>query len=53
MKRLDHVNVLADDMRPSREFSIGVLGYRLHEGIRLDNGRRPAPGSASRSPPTS
>jgi catechol 2,3-dioxygenase len=38
VKRLDHVNVLAADVRPSREFCQDVLGYRLYERIELDDG---------------
>jgi catechol 2,3-dioxygenase len=38
VKRLDHVNVLAADVRASREFAQQALGYRLHERIELDDG---------------
>jgi catechol 2,3-dioxygenase len=38
VKRLDHVNVLAADVRPSRVFAQEQLGYRLHERIELDDG---------------
>jgi catechol 2,3-dioxygenase len=38
VKRLDHVNVLAADVRASREFAQDVLGYRLYERIELDDG---------------
>ena len=38
MKRLDHVNVLAADVRASREFVQELLGYRLYERIELDDG---------------
>jgi catechol 2,3-dioxygenase len=38
VKRLDHVNVLAAEVRPSREFCQDVLGYRLYERIELDDG---------------
>ncbi len=38
VKRLDHVNLLAADVRASREFSQDVLGYRLYEQIVLDDG---------------
>ena len=38
VKRLDHVNVLAAEVRPSREFCEDVLGYRLYERIELDDG---------------
>ena len=39
VKRLDHVNVLAADVRANREFAQDVLGYRLYERIELDDGR--------------
>ena len=38
VKRLDHVNVLAADVRASREFAQQALGYRLYERIELDDG---------------
>ncbi|HEY2603571.1 MAG TPA: VOC family protein [Thermoleophilaceae bacterium] len=38
VKRLDHVNVLAADVRASREFCVDTLGYRLYERIELDDG---------------
>ena len=38
VKRLDHVNLLAADVRASREFAVDVLGYRLYERIELDDG---------------
>jgi catechol 2,3-dioxygenase len=38
VKRLDHVNVLAADVRASREFAQDLLGYRLYERIELDDG---------------
>jgi catechol 2,3 dioxygenase len=38
IKRLDHVNVLAADVRASRIFCTEQLGYRLHERIELDDG---------------
>jgi catechol 2,3-dioxygenase len=38
IKRLDHVNVLAADVRASRIFAQEQLGYRLHERIELDDG---------------
>lgn len=38
VKRLDHVNVLAADVRANREFAQDVLGYRLYEQIVLDDG---------------
>jgi catechol 2,3-dioxygenase-like lactoylglutathione lyase family enzyme len=38
VKRLDHVNLLAADVRPNREFCVDTLGYRLHERIELDDG---------------
>jgi catechol 2,3-dioxygenase len=39
IKRLDHVNLLARDVRACREFAVDVLGYRHYEGIVLDNGK--------------
>jgi catechol 2,3-dioxygenase len=39
VKRLDHVNLLARDVRACREFACDVLGYRHYEGIVLDDGR--------------
>jgi catechol 2,3-dioxygenase len=38
VKRLDHVNVLAADVRASREFAQQALDYRLYERIELDDG---------------
>jgi len=38
VKRLDHVNLLAADVRAAREFATGVLGYRLYERVQLDDG---------------
>ena len=38
VKRLDHVNVLAADVRANRMFAQDVLGYRLYERIELDDG---------------
>jgi catechol 2,3-dioxygenase len=38
VKRLDHVNVLAQDVLPNRAFAEEVLGYRLYERIELDDG---------------
>jgi catechol 2,3-dioxygenase len=38
VKRLDHVNLLACDVRACREFACDVLGYRHYEGIVLDDG---------------
>jgi catechol 2,3-dioxygenase len=38
VKRLDHVNLLAADVRPCREFCVDNLGYRLYERIELDSG---------------
>jgi catechol 2,3-dioxygenase-like lactoylglutathione lyase family enzyme len=38
VKRLDHVNVLAADVRASRVFAQELLGYRLYERIELDDG---------------
>jgi catechol 2,3-dioxygenase len=38
VKRLDHVNLLASDVRANRVFAQELLGYRLYEGIELDDG---------------
>jgi len=38
VKRLDHVNLLAADVRANRVFAQELLGYRLHERIELDDG---------------
>jgi catechol 2,3-dioxygenase len=38
VKRLDHVNVLAADVRANRTFAQDVLGYRLYERIELEDG---------------
>jgi catechol 2,3-dioxygenase len=38
VKRLDHVNLLAADVRPNRDFAVDQLGYRLYERIELDDG---------------
>jgi catechol 2,3-dioxygenase len=38
VKRLDHVNLLAADVRPNRDFAVDTLGYRLYERIELDDG---------------
>ena len=38
VKRLDHVNVLAADVRANRTFCVDALGYRLYERIELDDG---------------
>ena len=37
-RRLDHVNLLARDVTPARQFFQGLLGMRLTEQIVLDNG---------------
>jgi catechol 2,3-dioxygenase len=39
VKRLDHINLLAADVRPTREFCQHELGYRLYETVQLDDGR--------------
>jgi catechol 2,3 dioxygenase len=38
VKRLDHLNVLAADVRASREFAVDALDYRLYERVELDDG---------------
>ena len=38
VKRLDHVNFLAEDVAANRRFAHDVLGFRVHERIVLDDG---------------
>jgi len=38
VKRLDHVNLLAKEVEPNRRFAEDLLGYRLYEAIRLNDG---------------
>jgi catechol 2,3-dioxygenase len=38
VKRLDHINILAADVRPNREFCVDTLGYRLYERIERNDG---------------
>ena len=38
VKRLDHVNLLAADVRANRDFCVDALGYRLYERVELDDG---------------
>ena len=38
-RRLDHVNLLAEDVSAFRDFMIACLGSRVTEQIKLDNGR--------------
>jgi catechol 2,3-dioxygenase len=38
IKRLDHINILATDVRANRDFCVDTLGYRLYERIELDDG---------------
>lgn len=38
VKRLDHVNILAADIRANRDFCVDTLGYREYERIELDDG---------------
>jgi catechol 2,3-dioxygenase len=38
VKRLDHVNLLANDVTACREFCTDILGFRHYEGIVLDDG---------------
>jgi catechol 2,3-dioxygenase len=38
VKRLDHVNLLAADVRANSGFATDQLGYRLYERIELDDG---------------
>lgn len=41
VKRLDHVNLLAADVRACRVFATDALTYRLYERIELDDGSEP------------
>lgn len=38
VKRLDHVNLLAADVRANRTFCVDRLGYRLYERVELNDG---------------
>lgn len=38
-RRLDHINLLAEDVSSFRDFMVGCLGSRVTELIQLDNGR--------------
>jgi catechol 2,3-dioxygenase len=38
-RRLDHVNLLAQDVAAARDFMVGALGARVTELIELDSGR--------------
>jgi catechol 2,3 dioxygenase len=38
VKRLDHVNLLAADVTPNRQFAMDQLGFRLYEQVVLDDG---------------
>jgi catechol 2,3-dioxygenase len=38
IKRLDHINILAADVRANREFCVDKLGYRLYERIERNDG---------------
>lgn len=38
VRRLDHVNVLCEEVTPSRRFMEEVLGFRLREHVILDDG---------------
>ena len=38
VKRLDHLNLLAANVRAARTFATDVLGYRLYERVELDDG---------------
>jgi catechol 2,3-dioxygenase len=41
VRRLDHVNFLAADVRANRVFATDALTYRLYERIELDDGSEP------------
>ena len=38
VRRIDHVNLLASDVTPNKEFMVDRLGFRLREHIILNNG---------------
>ena len=38
IKRLDHINLLANDVRANRDFCVDMLGYRLYERVELNDG---------------
>jgi catechol 2,3-dioxygenase len=38
VRRLDHINVLAQEVTPNREFMEEALGFRLRENVVLDDG---------------
>lgn len=38
VRRLDHVNLLVDDVRSNREFMMDQMGFKLREQIVLENG---------------
>lgn len=38
VRRLDHVNVLCEDVTPNRQFMVDALGFRLREQVVLDDG---------------
>lgn len=38
VRRLDHVNLMASDVTPNKEFLVDTLGFRLREHIVLGNG---------------
>lgn len=38
VRRLDHVNLLASNVTPNKEFFMDILGFRLRERMVLDNG---------------
>jgi catechol 2,3-dioxygenase len=38
IKRLDHINILAADVKPNRDFCVDTLGYRLYERIERNDG---------------
>ena len=38
MRRLDHLNLMADDVTPTRQFLQEQLGFRLRENILFEGG---------------
>lgn len=38
VRRLDHVNLIVSEVKPSREFFMDTMGFRLHEQLVMNNG---------------
>ena len=39
VRRLDHLNLMADDVTPTKEFMLEQLGFRLRENILFEGGK--------------